>query len=148
MRRTRIALAGAGLLFLGYGGWLMVRWQSVGQLAEVVGWAAGGVLLHDAVLAPLTFGTGWLIRRRLPRWAAAPAAVTLILVGSLVVAGFSVLGRSHGGGKNHTLLDRDYPAGLLFATAVVVGGVAAGYALARGLRRTRGRLTDGTGHGR
>lgn len=137
MRATRTLLAAAGVAVVLYGAWLLVRGQSVSQLVQVVEWAAAAVIIHDALLAPLAFGVGWVVQRRLPRRSAPGVAVALILVGTVAVAGFAVLTRSHDGSGNTTLLDRDYPVGLLLVAVGVSAGVAVAAVLGR-LRRSRG----------
>lgn len=150
MRATRTTLLLAGLAFLGYGGWLLQRWQSLSQLRQVGAWAVGGVVLHDALFAPAVAGIGWAAARWLPRAAGSAvkaAAVAGLVVVSVSAASFAVLGRSGDGGANDTLLPRDYEHGWLLVTVVVLlvaAIAAAGIMLVRG---ARGRRSDGTGPG-
>lgn len=137
MRATRALLIGVGALLVAYAAWLLARNQTVPQLVQVGEWAAAAVVLHDAVLAPLALAVGWLVQRRLPEGPARAVAIALTVVGTVTVAAFAVLSRSHRGGSNTTLLDRDYPIGLLAVTLVVIGTVAVAAALGR-LRRSRG----------
>lgn len=146
MLLVRTALAGIGALVLAYGVWLMVHWQSTRQLVQVIEWAAAGVVIHDGVLAPLAVGVGWLLRRRGPRRLAAPVGIALMLAATTTASGFAVLTRSHGGGANHTLLDRNYPLGLLVALAIILVFVALGFAAARGWSRARGPREAGRWH--
>lgn len=124
MRSLRITLVAGGAVVVGYGCWLMVGRQTPAQVRGVLEWAVAGVLLHDAVLAPVAVAAGWVVQRRLPHRVARPVAVALVLIGTITVSGFAVLTRSHGGGRNGTLLDRDYPLGLAILVAAVVAGVA------------------------
>ncbi|GAB3854174.1 hypothetical protein GCM10028801_07850 [Nocardioides maradonensis] len=137
MRVLRSSLVAAGTLLMAYAAWLLVRDQTVPQLIQVGEWAVAAVVLHDAVLAPLTLAVGWLVQRRLPAGPARAVAVALTLVGTVAVAAFAVLTRSHRGGSNGTLLDRDYPIGLLAVTLVIIGAAVVAAALGR-LRRSRG----------
>jgi hypothetical protein len=130
MKGIRGALIAAGAAVLAYGVWLMVREQTLPQLVSVAKWLVAGVVIHDGVLAPLALGVGWLVHRRFPHRFAAPAAIALILIGTIAVAGFAVLTRSHGGGPNTTLLDRNYLLGLVAVVAVVVIAVIGGTAVA------------------
>jgi hypothetical protein len=126
---------------MAYAAWLLERDQTVAQLLQVGEWAAAAVVLHDAVLAPLTLAVGWLVQRRLPAGPARAVALVLTLVGTVTIAAFAVLTRSHRGGSNGTLLDRDYPIGLLAVTLVIIGAVAVTAAVAPAwhrLRRSRG----------
>ncbi|HJQ06334.1 MAG TPA: hypothetical protein VJ872_12855 [Nocardioides sp.] len=141
MRTVRALLIGAGALLMAYAAWLLVRDQTAPQLVQVGEWAAAAVVVHDAVLAPLTLAVGWLVQGRLPASAARAVAIALTLVGTVAIAAFAVLTRSHQGGSNGTLLDRDYPIGLLAVTLVVIGTVAVTAAVAPAvhrLRRSRG----------
>lgn len=140
MRATRAALIALGAVVVLYGAWLMVRDQSVSQLLQVVVWAAAAVIIHDGLLAPVAFGVGWLVQRRLPRNLAAPVAIVAILVGTIAVAAFAVLAGKHDGGANATLLDRSYPLGLVLLTAVAAAGVALGTVAQRvgRVRKVRG----------
>jgi len=150
MRAARTMLIAAGVAFLGYGGWLLQRWQSPTQLRQVAEWAAGGVLLHDVLFAPLVAAIGWAAVRWLPR-SAGPAATAAVVAGigviSVSAASFAVLGRSGDGGANTTLLTRGYEHGwfIVTVTALLIATVTtAGVMLVRG---ARGRRADGTDHG-
>lgn len=137
MRATRGLLIAAGALLMAYAAWLLVRGQTPAQLLQVAEWAVAAVVIHDGLLAPLAFAAGWLVQLRLPSGAARPVAIALALLATVTLAGFAVLTRSHGGGANTTLLDRDYPIGLLTVTLGIIGGVAVATAVGR-LRRSRG----------
>ncbi|GAB4009213.1 hypothetical protein [Nocardioides ultimimeridianus] len=137
MRTTRALLIAAGALVMAYAAWLLVRDQTVTQLVQVAEWAVAAVVIHDGVLAPLAFAVGWLVQRRLPGGLARATAIALTLAGTVALAGFAVLTRSHRGGPNTTLLDRDYPIGLLAVTLGIIGAVAVATVLGR-LRRSRG----------
>lgn len=150
MRGARVVLVVLGLLPLGYGAWLLVRTQGSGQLREVATWAVAGVLLHDAAIAPLAAGLGWLGDRFLPRAASSAAAVAFILIGTVSVVAVPVLDGHAAGGRNHTLLDRDYAGGWLLVVGAVLVATAAGVGGGRVLSviaRTRRRTSGGTGPG-
>jgi len=145
MTIARAALVALGTSVIGYGAWLLVQWQSPSQVTEVLGWAIAGVVIHDGVLAPLALTAGWALQRRRP---AAGIAIALVVIGTLAVSGFAVLTRSHGGGDNGSLLDRDYPAGFGWAVVVIVCGIALGRCAAILFRSRRRRSADGSSHGR
>jgi len=149
MRRAQAAFIAVGVLPLGYGIWLFVHTQGGVQLREVATWAVAGVVLHDAVIAPLAAGLGWLGDRLLPRTVASGAAVAFILVGTVSVVAVPVLEGHAAGGRNHTLLDRDYVAGWLLVAGVVLVATAAGVLGGRALSaaRSRRRTSDGPGPG-
>ncbi len=124
--RGRLALGGVGFLAAAYGAFRLLE-LGVGNLVSTVVWLAGGVLLHDAVLAPLTLGVCALGVRALPsRWRAATAGGLLVL-GTLTLTAVPVLGRFGARPDNPTLLDRPYLLGwLVVASLVAVGVVVVG----------------------
>lgn len=147
MRAIRLLLAVLGTATAAYGAWLLYHWQHQAQLAQVARWAVAGLILHDGILAPLCLAIGWAGGKWLPRTLRTPAAIAFILAGTLCVSAFAVLGRSYGGGKNHSLLDRNYPVGLLLAVATIVAVVAVVSGTVQLTQATR-RRSDGHGHGR
>jgi len=139
-------LLGAGGLAVGaYGAWLLLTRQSGDQLVSAGQWLVGGVLLHDAVLAPVVVLAGVLAARALPTPVRVPAAVVAVVLGSVTLLAVPVLGGFGRRPDNPTLLDRDYTAGWLLVAALVVGGVVAGTTVRAMLRRRRG---DGLRAGR
>jgi hypothetical protein len=122
MRAWRVAVGGAGLLALAFGAWLMLD-TGLSNIVDTAGWLVGGVIAHDAALAPATVVLVVLAARLLPVWARGPAAVGLLVLGSLTILAIPVLGRFGARADNPTLLDRDYTAGWLAVAGVVVAGV-------------------------
>ncbi len=123
--RARIALGALGVAAAAYGGWRLLSRQHGSDLVDAVTWLAGGVLLHDALLAPLVVLLGLGAVRVLPLAARAPAAVGLVVLGSVTLMGVPVLGRFGARSDNPTLLDRDYTAGWLVLAAIIVAAVVA-----------------------
>ena len=128
MRAGGLVLRG-GLLVLGlaigrYGAALLLG-KSGSTLWSVTVWLAGGVLLHDAVLAPAVVAFWWAARRFLPDVIAGPLAGGLIVLGSLTIMAIPVLGRFRTVASNPTLLDRDYAQGWWIVAGIVLTGVVA-----------------------
>jgi hypothetical protein len=119
----------AGLAAGGYGVALIVQSGGHNLLAAAY-WLAGGVIAHDAALAPATIAVVALAVRTLPRWTRAAAAFAMIVLGSLTLLAVPVLWRFGATPRNPTLLDRDYRAGWLVVAGVTLL-TAAGVALAR-----------------
>jgi hypothetical protein len=121
---TRRVLAGLGVLLATYGGWLLVSRQDLDQILAAGEWLVAGVLLHDAVLAPVALGA-WVLVARLagPSWRA-PTAVGLVVLGSVTLLAVPVLGRFGARADNPTLLDRHYGLGWLALAGLVVLAVA------------------------
>ena len=122
--RTRVALGALGVLAGLYGGWLVLSRGH--DLLNLVLWLAGGVVLHDGVLALVVLAAGAAAVRVLPRPAKAPAVVGFVVLGSVTLLAVPVLGRFGARSDNPSLLDRDYTVGwLVLAGLVVVCVVAA-----------------------
>ncbi len=126
IRVVRAAAGVVGGLVLLYGTYrlLGLGWSN---LLSTVPWLFGGVVAHDAVLAPLVLLVGAAATRRLPDWVRAPATGALVVLGSLTLVSVPVLGRFGAKADNPTLLDRPYAVGWLIAAALVllVAGVQA-----------------------
>ncbi len=134
--RGRLAVGGVGVLLAAYG---VLRLLELGwdNLVATAVWMAGGVLVHDAVLAPLTVLVGALVLLALRSrpWRAATAAGLLVL-GTVTVTAVPVLGRFGAKPDNPSLLDRPYVAGWLgLAVLVVVGAALVGWLTGRRERR-------------
>lgn len=144
MTAMRVSLAALGVALAAYGAFLLNHWQTPAQLVGVGEWAVAGVILHDGLIAPVAIACGWLARRGLPERTRARVMVGFVLIGTLAVSGFAVLTRSHGGGDNHTLLDRNYPVGLLIASVVIVACLVLGSAAGRvrGVGRRRNKVPE------
>ena len=124
----------AGLALLGlWCGWYGLRLlfhHNLSDLREVALWCACGILAHDVVFAPLCAAIGVGARRVLPRRWWAPIACGAVCTVALFTLSAPVLFRGHARADNPTVLDRNYPLGLLIALTVVwvlviVGSIAA-----------------------
>ncbi|HXH78442.1 hypothetical protein [Nocardioides sp.] len=132
----RFALGALGALVMGYGAVLALTRQDLGQLAEVTVWLAVGVLVHDGLLSAGLLVAGYAGRRLLPAAWRAPAAVALVVWGTLTVVAIPVLGRFGARADNPTLLDRPYLASWLVLLCVTVAAVVVAGTI-------RSRTTDG-----
>ncbi|MEV0029605.1 hypothetical protein [Nocardia sp. NPDC050793] len=114
--RTLLALTGAALLW--YAITLLLDFGTQ-DLISIALWFAAGILLHDAVLAPLSAIVGLSARRILPRpwWAA--AACGAVCTVTLMLIATPVLGRGHAVPANPTILDRNYPIGLAILLTII-----------------------------
>lgn len=135
--RTRLAIAVPGVLAGIYGLVLLID-QGFDNLRATVIWAAGGVIAHDAILAPLVLLVCLVAARLLPPSALAPAVVGGIVLGTLSVVAVPVLGRFGARSDNSSLLDRDYPTAWLVVAGLTLAGVLLASVLgARGRPATR-----------
>jgi hypothetical protein len=125
--RARLLLGGLGVVVGAYGAWLLLSTQDRDQLVSAATWLVAGVVLHDGVLAPLVLLVLALGGRLLPAAYRAPAAVGLVVLGSLTLLAVPVLGAFGRQVHNPSLLDRHYWLGwLVVAGLVVLAVVAAG----------------------
>jgi hypothetical protein len=118
--RTRLALGGVGVL-VGLFGFYELLQQGFDNLVATVIWLAGGVLLHDGVLAFLTIAVVAIGARVTPPRFRAPIAAGFLVLGTVTATAVPVLGRFGARSDNPTLLDRNYAGGwLVFAGLVCV----------------------------
>ncbi|MEE4023712.1 hypothetical protein V1Y59_11535 [Gordonia sp. PKS22-38] len=128
-RGIRAVLIGCGVVACGYGGWLL--WDlSTADKVSVVIWLVAGLIVHDAVFAPLALGISWLLRDRLPLWWSRTLLVALGLSNVLIVLALPVILPRPPDDQiaNATILNRNFGLGLTVALLVVWGlvfGVAA-----------------------
>ncbi|MGW4768710.1 hypothetical protein ACWEO2_11805 [Nocardia sp. NPDC004278] len=101
------------------------------DLASAAIWFAGGILLHDAVFAPVCAAFGLTARRLLPpTWWAVTACGAICSV-ALVLIALPVLDRRNAMASNPTVLDRDYALGLTVALLLVWSLVGIAHAVPR-----------------
>ena len=120
--RTRLLLGALGVAVAAYGAWLLLQ-EAPTQLADLVDtavWLAGGVVLHDFVLVPLTLLLGLALIRLLPANLRAPVAGGLVVLGTVTLMAVPVLGGWGANADNPTILDRNYTAGWLVVAGVTI----------------------------
>jgi hypothetical protein len=117
---TRALLLLVGLAVGAYGAVLL--WDnSLEVIIRIVAWSLIGVLLHDAVFAPLCLAVGFAGRRILPHRWWTPVLVAGLLTVVLVALAIPVYNKPGQHLDNLTVLDRNYQAGFWIALAVVWG---------------------------
>jgi hypothetical protein len=117
---VRVILVTIGLAVGAYGV-LLVTDNSTEVIVRIVVWALIGVLLHDAVFAPVCVALGFAGRRLLPHKWWTPVLVAALLTVVLVLLAIPVYSKPGLHLDNLTVLDRDYQAGFWIALAVVWG---------------------------
>lgn len=120
MTSVRLFLVGFGLA-LGAYGVVLVAENSADVTIRIVVWALIGVLLHDAVFAPVCVALGFAGRRLLPHKWWTPVLVAALLTAVLVLLAIPVYTKPGLHLDNLTVLDRDYESGFWIALAVVWG---------------------------
>ena len=132
--RLRLAIGALGVVMGAFGALRFLQ-LDLPDLVDAVLWLAGGVVLHDAVVAPLTILVTIALGRVVPeewRSRVTVAAVVLLTVTAVAVP---VLGRFGARPDNPTLLDRDYVGGWLVLAALVLVVTLVSGVVARRLRR-------------
>lgn len=142
--RLRIVLVACGALAAAYGAWTLLG-EDRRDLLDAALWLAGGVVLHDLVLAPIVLLGALALRGWLPQRWRSPVVVAGIVLGSTSLVAIPVLGRFGARPDNPSLLDRNYVAGWLGLLALGLLAVA-GHVLVQRIRATR--RGDGADPGR
>lgn len=127
MRAVRAMLVVAGVV-CGLVGLWQLREESLEQIVSVGLWLAGGVIVHDALLAPLTVAVVVGVARFVPRRSRGTVVVGFVGWATITVASLNVLLGVGGKPDNPTLVDRPYLTSWLVLTVVWwigVGVVAA-----------------------
>lgn len=130
---TRIPLAFIGVAAIGWGFWLLSddgleRWRS-----QAV-WIVGGVIAHDAVIAPLVVVLGVIAARAWRPRARGAIAVGFIVWATVSAAVANVLLPVGGRPDNPSLMNRPYVLAWVVFTLVVLAVTAV--AVARGRVKT------------
>ncbi|WP_375388687.1 hypothetical protein [uncultured Amnibacterium sp.] len=142
MSAVRGGLIGIGVVGLLAGAWLLLTTVKPVGLVGLAVWFAVAILLHDAILSPLLFGVGWLLRRTTGR--VPLAAIAIVQVAAVVggIASVLLLPAMHAkqlGTRNPSVLPLDYAANLagVWGVLVVAAATAVGVVLAGRRRRDR-----------
>ncbi len=130
MRLLRGVLGATGVVLVLVG----LRHLLDGSLADLLDlsvWLAGGVLLHDAVLAPLVVLVGALVLPRLPVWCQAPVVVGLVVLLTVTLMALPAIGRFGARPDVPSLLNRAYGVEWLLLALLVLVVVAVASLLRR-----------------
>jgi hypothetical protein len=117
---SRVLIGALGVAVAVRGVWMLLANQRFDQLFSAALWLGGGVLAHDAIIAPVALGLGWVLIRALPAWARGAAAAGGIVLGSLTLVAVPVLGAWGRRPDNASLLPRDYLLGWLAVFVVII----------------------------
>jgi hypothetical protein len=130
----RISLGVLGLAAAAYGAVELLD-LGLDNLRATVTWLVGGVLVHDALVGPLTIAVWFVVSRISGRRLPGAVVVAAIVLGTVTVVAVPVLGRFGARPDNPTLLDRNYVLGwsmLATLTVVVTAAVVAASRRGRG----------------
>lgn len=135
MRRWRYALVVGGILVLLYGG-LRLVFEVPRELVGLVLWMAGVVVAHDALLAPLVVGLGWVLARTVPPRPRRFVQTGLVVGGLVSVVAIPLILREGTKPPAKALLLQDYGANLAILLGLVAVGSIGGYLLSAARRGT------------
>ena len=140
MTRARVALIVGGALIVLLGGSILLTTVKPTRYIGIVEWFAAAIIVHDAIIAPVVFAVGVVMRKAGKRL---PLAVLAIVQGGLVIGAVftivlvpEILAQQHAH-LFQTLLPFDYVRnlGVLWVGTLVATGVAVvGYYVWRGVR--------------
>ena len=142
--RTRLLIGTVGVSMAAFGA-LRFAQLDLDDIVDALLWLTGGVIVHDAVVAPLTIAVAVLATRVVPRAVWGVVLAGLVVLATVTATAIPVLGGWGARPDNPTLLDRDYPLGwAAFAGLVLLGMiVGVGVRVGAGGRRARGRAEGG-----
>ncbi len=124
--RTRLLIGGVGVLMGAFGALRFLQ-LDLDDIVNAFLFLAGGVIVHDGFIAPLTVALVFLLTRVVPSRMRPAVTMGLVVLGTVTVTAIPVLGGFGARADNLTVLPRDYVLGwFVFAALVlVVTGVAA-----------------------
>jgi hypothetical protein len=131
VRWSRRLLVAGGVALVAFGAW--TAWSTVprGQWASVVAWLAGGIVVHDAVLAPLAVALGAAVLPRVPPVWRAPLRGALLAAGALALLSIALVAGS--AGRRHWSVVPQDPVPAIATAALAIGlGVVVGAFLSAG----------------
>lgn len=135
--RTRLVIGLVGLLMGAFGALRFLQ-LDFADLRDAVLWLAAGVVVHDAILAPLTVALTFLGTRVVPRSVRTRVVVALVVLVTVTVTAIPVLGRFGARPDNLTILPRNYTVGWLVLAAAVLVVTLVAPVVGGLLRRRRG----------
>ena len=115
MRVARFVLVAVGVLGLGLGAFVLFDTVALKRLPGLIWWIGGAIVLHDAVISPLVFGLGVLIRRAGHRVAGniiVTVQATIVLGSLMTLLVLPAIAAQRQGPRNPTVLPLDYAANL------------------------------------
>ena len=138
VKNWRVTLVVLGLLLLALGAYVMVDTVTPVKIAGVALWLLLALIVHDGIIALVTFGVAFLLRkagRTIPIAVLAIVQAGLVLCSIFAIIVLPAAYKKSIGANNSTVLPLDYAPSLVIFWAVVVvltGLTVVGYtALAR-----------------
>lgn len=120
--RTRVVLAGAGLLLGLFGVFRLLTQVPLSDLMFLALWLVGALIVHDAILSPAILGLGTITARVPPR-ARRYLQGALIAGGAVTVIALPMIYRAHRQPAVKAILEQNFVANLAWLLGAI--GVAA-----------------------
>jgi hypothetical protein len=127
----RVGLGGLGVLAIGYGALRILTDAKDTHPLELAKWLIGSLLLHDAIIAPLVIGIGWLLARFVPDRARSFVQAGLVTGGLVSAIGVLLIWRQgKASARSLALLQQNYVGNLLVLLTIVAAATLACYLIA------------------
>jgi hypothetical protein len=127
--RTRLGIATVGLAGMGYGLWLILRFQPISKPYKLIEWLAGAVILHDGILVPATLLVGAVLTALIPPRARRYIQGGLISCALVTIVALVLIYREGDQEKPLALLQQNYAAHLALVLAIIVAVTALAYSV-------------------
>lgn len=126
----RGSLGAVGVFAIGYGVLRIFTDAKDTKPLALAKWLIGSLIVHDAIIAPVVIGVGWLLARTVPPRARRYLQAGLV-TGGLIAAVGVILIRRQGRTSSPTLalLRQNYTLNLLLLLAIVAVVTAGAYAV-------------------
>ena len=125
----RLGLGGLGILVILFGAVRILHDHAETHPISLVKWLIGAIIVHDAIIAPVTVAVGWAVARTIPGRAQAFVQAALAVAGVATLVALPLIYRHGKSAPGTTLLRRAYSLNLLILYGVIALAAAAAYAL-------------------
>ena len=125
----RVGLGGLGILVILFGALRILHDHTQTHPIGLAKWLIGAIVVHDAVLAPITVGVGWLVAKVVRGRAQAFVQAALAVAGVTTLVALPLIYRHGKSAPGTTLLRRAYGLNLLILFGVIAVGAVLAYAL-------------------
>jgi len=126
----RIGLGVIGVVGIAYGAVRIFTDAKDTKPFALLEWLIGSLLVHDAIIAPVVLGIGWLLARFVPARARAFVQGGLVTGGLISVIGVLLIWRQgKSSARSLALLQQNYALNLLILLLLVAAVTAACYAI-------------------
>lgn len=123
LKNWRASLIVLGVLLLAFGAYVMVDTVAPAKIAGVALWFLFALIVHDGIIAFVTFGVAFLLRkagRRIPIAVLAIVQAGLVLCSIFAIIVIPAAYKKSIGANNSTVLPLDYAPSLVVFWAIVV----------------------------